>query len=112
MLEIFARCASLGIPMVAGTDAGVGRTPFDETWLELCLMVRAGLSPADAIRGATLHAARVLGLAERVGAIVPGLEADLIAVREDPLRQIEAFRHVEWIMRAGRVAKDERQAAC
>jgi len=111
MLEIFALCAGLGIPMVAGTDAGVGRTPFDETWLELSLMVRAGLSPADAIRGATLHAARLLGLAARVGAIAAGLEADLIAVREDPLRQIEAFRHVDWIMRSGRVVKDERQVA-
>ena len=111
MLEIFALCAALGIPMVAGTDAGVGRTPFDETWLELALMVRAGLSPADAIRGATLHAARVLGLAERVGAIAPGLEADLIAVREDPLRRIEAFRRVDWIMRGGRVVKDERRSA-
>lgn len=109
--EIFARLSALGIPMVVGTDAGVVRTPFDETWLELALMVRAGLSPADGIRGATLHAARVLGLTDRVGAIAPGLEADLIAVREDPLRQIEALRRVDWIMRGGRVVKDERQAA-
>jgi imidazolonepropionase-like amidohydrolase len=107
--EIFARLSALGIPMVVGTDAGVVRTPFDETWLELALMVRAGFSPADAIRGASLHAARVLGLGHRIGAIAPGLEADLIAVAEDPLRRIEAFRHVGWVMKGGRVVKDERR---
>jgi imidazolonepropionase-like amidohydrolase len=106
--EIVARLSALGIPMVVGTDAGVGRTPFDETWLELALMVRAGISPAEATLGATLHAARVLGLGHRIGAIAPGLDADLIAVPEDPLMRIEAFRQVVWVMRAGRVVKDER----
>ena len=108
--EIFARFSALGIPMVVGTDAGVLRTPFDETWLELALMARAGLSPADTLRGATLHAARVLGLADRVGAIAPGLEADLIAVPGNPLERIEVMQRVPWVMKAGRVVKDERGA--
>jgi len=106
--EIFARLSALGIPLVVGMDAGVIRTPFDETWLELALMVRAGLSPADTLRGATLHAARVLGLADRVGAIAPGLGADLIAVPGNPLERIEALRQVPWVMKGGQVVKDER----
>jgi imidazolonepropionase-like amidohydrolase len=106
--EIFARLAALGIPIVVGTDAGVIRTPFNETWLELALMVRAGLSPADTLRGATLHAARILALADRVGAIAPGLEADLIAVPGNPLERIELLQHVPWVMKCGRVVKDER----
>ncbi len=106
--EIFARLTALGIPMVVGTDAGVLWTPFDETWLELTLMVRAGLSPADTLRGATLHAARILGLADRAGAIAPGLEADLIAVPGNPLERIEVMRQVPWVMKAGQVVKDER----
>jgi len=48
MMSIFRDMAELGVPMIVGTDAGVANTPFDETWLELALMVKAGLSPLAA----------------------------------------------------------------
>lgn len=87
-----------------GTDAGVANTPFDETWLELALMVKAGLSPLEALRGATTRAARAMFLDGVAGAIRPGLRADLVALAGDPLAAPEALRDVAFVMVAGRPA--------
>jgi len=103
MLGIFKQMHDAGVPMVVGTDAGVGVTPFDETWLELELMVAAGLSPLDALRGATTRAARALRIDQHTGRITPGMRADLIAVRDDPLEDVRAYRRVDWVMCGGRV---------
>ncbi|HEX3348676.1 MAG TPA: amidohydrolase family protein, partial [Acetobacteraceae bacterium] len=80
MLRIFRDMAEQGVPMIAGTDAGVVNTPFDETWLELALMAQAGLSPLEALRSATIRAAKAMRIDHLTGAIRAGLRADLIAV--------------------------------
>ncbi len=105
MLDIFRQMHDAGVPMVVGTDAGVAATPFDETWLELELMVQAGLPPLEALRGATVRAARALLLDRTTGRIGAGMRADLIAVRDDPLADIRACRHVDWVMCGGRIVK-------
>lgn len=105
MLEHCARMAALGIPLVVGTDAGVTLTPFDETWLELALLVRAGLNPEQALLAATYLAADALGLKGRKGVVQPGADADLIACREDPLTDVRALSAVEWVMKGGRVIR-------
>lgn len=107
MFDIVKRFVDLGIPIVCGTDAGVRHTPFDETWLELELLVdRAGLSPLQALRTATSNAARALRLDGMTGSIGVGRRADMIAVRANPLTDITVLRDVPWIMRAGQVIED------
>lgn len=103
MLEHCGRMAALGISLVVGTDAGVTLTPFDETWLELALMVRAGLTSEQALLAATYLAADALGLKGRKGVVQPGADADLIACKEDPLTDVRALSAIEWVMKGGRV---------
>jgi imidazolonepropionase-like amidohydrolase len=108
MLGIFKQMHDAGVPMVVGTDAGATLTPFDETWLEMELMVQAGLSPLETVRAATTRAARALRLDRQAGRIAPGMRADLIAVRDNPLADISTYRTVEWVMCRGRVVKTSR----
>lgn len=104
MFQIVERFVELGIPIVCGTDAGVRDTHFDETWLELELLVdRARLSPLEALRTATVNAARALRLENVTGRVAADLRADLIAVRTDPLDDITVLRDVRWVMRAGEI---------
>lgn len=108
MFQIVRRFVNLGIPIVCGTDAGVKNTPFDETWLELVLLVeRGGLSPLEAIRTATTNAAKALKIDRQVGRIAAGYRADLIALRENPLETPKALRDVAWVMRRGEVVKGD-----
>ena len=102
MFDIFARCCALGLVPVCGTDAGTGGTRFDETWLELALMVERGaLTPAQAIRTATTSAAACVGLANETGALREGLWADIVALREDPLEHIRALAVPERVIAQG-----------
>ncbi|MGQ9732863.1 MAG: amidohydrolase family protein [Candidatus Zipacnadales bacterium] len=109
MFEHFAELVRMGVPMVVGTDAGVTLTPFDETFLELALMVRAGLSPEKALLAATYYAARALGLGGRKGTIEPGADADLIGCPADPCADVEALATVVWVMREGKILVDWRE---
>jgi len=108
MFEHFAQLADFGIPMVVGTDAGVTLTPFDETYLELQLMVQAGFAPTQALQAATYNAARALGIEGEVGTIEPGKDADLIACLGNPIKDIRSLKEMVWVMRAGRVLVDRR----
>ncbi|UFS97779.1 amidohydrolase family protein [Nocardia huaxiensis] len=95
-----------GVPILAGTDANAipvspVRPPFGASLhRELELLVRAGLSTADALRAATTGPARAFGLTDR-GAITPGLRADLVLLDGDPLADITATRSIRRIWRAG-----------
>lgn len=64
-------------------------------------MVRHGMTPARAIRSATLDAARLLGREDRVGSIAADKLADLIAVRGDPLADLTLLAALLWILAAG-----------
>lgn len=104
MFAIFKKVIALGLLPVCGTDAGTGGTRFDETWLELALMVRRGcLSAREAIRIGTAQSAACLGLTRETGAIGEGLSADLIALETDPITCIEALAHPARVMAQGRL---------
>jgi imidazolonepropionase-like amidohydrolase len=97
-----ARAArAAGVPVVFGTDAAVfehGRNAE-----EFALLVGlAGMSPAEAIASATTGAARLLGMENELGRIAPGYSADLIAVGGDPLSDVRALEHVDFVMVRGR----------
>jgi imidazolonepropionase-like amidohydrolase len=100
-----ARAArAAGVPVVFGTDAAVfehGRNAQ-----EFALLVDlAGMSPAEAIASATTGAARLLGMEREVGRIAPGYSADLIAVGGDPLRDVRALEHVDYVMVRGKTIR-------
>jgi len=63
----------------------------------------------DAIVAATSLAAESLGMADRIGVIAPGMEADLVAVDGNPLDDITAVRRVIWVMRGGKVVENLRR---
>ena len=90
------------INIALGTDAGVLR--HDEAGKEFGAMVRRGMSPADALRSATVNSADLLGVNDR-GALKPGLLADIIAVDGNPLEDITEMERVTFVMKGGEVLK-------
>ena len=68
-----------------------------------------GQRPMDAIVSATSRAAESLGLQDQIGAVAPGLQADLIATEGDPLTDITSVRRVVFVMKGGRVWKSPPQ---
>jgi imidazolonepropionase-like amidohydrolase len=62
------------------------------------------MTPLQAIRSATINAADLLGLKD-VGALKPGYHADMVAVRGDPLADVTALEHIDFVMKGGRVVR-------
>ncbi|MEU6646169.1 amidohydrolase family protein [Saccharomonospora sp. NPDC046836] len=77
---------------------------------ELQLMVDIGLSPLDALRGATSVAAEFLGQSDDVGSVVPGQRADLVVLDGDPLRDIRHTRSIAHVVQHGRLVDVEYHA--
>ena len=104
MQRFVARYAHLGGRIVAGTDTPQQFVvPGASLHRELELYVAGGLSPAAALRAATLDAAALVGIADRVGTIEIGKDADLVLVDGDPLDDIRATRRVVLVLREGMV---------
>jgi imidazolonepropionase-like amidohydrolase len=72
--------------------------------MEFLALSAAGISNLDAIRAATVGAATVLGIADSVGFIAPGMSADIIAVEGDPLADLGALQRVRFVMSRGRTS--------
>ncbi len=101
--ENFRKAVQAGVKVAFGTDAGV--YPHGWNAKQFAHMVRWGLTPMQAIRAATVNAADLMGWSDRVGAVAPGLYADLIAVAGDPLRDVTELERVTFVMKGGRVYK-------
>ena len=99
----FERAWKAGVKIAFGTDSGVSM--HGDNAMEFVYMVETGMSPADAIRSATVNSAELLGIADRAGAIRAGNWADVIAVSGNPLADISRLREVAFVMKAGRVHK-------
>lgn len=97
--EGFRKAVKAGVHIAFGTDAGV--YPHGDNARQFAYMVRWGMTPLQAIRSATLDAARLLGKQQELGSVAPGKAADLVAVACDPLRDIECLRQVRGVIKAG-----------
>ena len=106
MLDMAARAHRGGVKIAFGTDTGVSRHGANAR--EFALLVRAGMTPIQAIRAATVVAAEHLQLSGEVGSLAPGKAADMVAVRGDPLTDVTELERVRFVMKGGVVAKDAR----
>ena len=107
--ENFAKAVAAGVKIAFGTDAGV--YPHGDNAKQFHYMVKFGMTPAAAIRAATSSAADLIDRANEVGTLEPGKYADLIAVTANPLDHVESLEHVAFVMKGGKVYKDELAAA-
>jgi imidazolonepropionase-like amidohydrolase len=103
------RAAQAGARIVVGGHTDV---PFaargEAPWREMELLAESGFTPVEVIAAATGTAAAFLYQDDRIGTLRSGLEADLIVLRDDPLRNIAAIRSVERVMASGRWIERER----
>ena len=97
--EGFAKAVEAGVRIAFGTDSGT--YPHGMNAHQFATMVKHGMTPIEAIRSATVVAAELLGWRDRVGAIEPGLFADLVAVRGDVLSDVGLLTEVDVVMKGG-----------
>jgi imidazolonepropionase-like amidohydrolase len=107
-LDSVRQLRAAGVPILAGTDApNPGTAHGASLHRELELLVRAGLTPVEALAAATSGPARAFALKDR-GRIAPGLRADLLLVRGNPGQDIFATRDIEHVWKGG-VRLDRRE---
>lgn len=100
----FARAWEAGVTIAFGTDSGV--SPHGMNGMEFVYMVEAGMPAMEAIRAATVNAARLLRVEDELGSIEPGRYADIVAVEGNPLDDIAELTDVDFVMKGGVVYKD------
>ncbi|MDX1493712.1 MAG: amidohydrolase family protein, partial [Longimicrobiales bacterium] len=101
--QMAANAHRLGVKIVAATDTGYGPNSTTTLAHELLELVTVGLTPTEAMRTATINAAELFGIQDRVGRVEPGLEADLIVVEHNPLMQIGTVQDVLMVVSDGEV---------
>ncbi len=97
----FREAYGAGVRFAAGSDNGSPVAPHPDIATELEIFVRIGLSPYEALKSATISAAQLLDLSTEVGTIEPGKRADLVVLRDDPVRDISAVRAVDGVIKDG-----------
>ena len=98
-----------GVKIAFGTDT-FGISAHGDNAQEFAIMVKSGMSPADAIKAATWSAADLIGDTKDIGSVQAGRYADLIAVTGDPLADVTVLEHVDFVMKGGVVYKAGGQA--
>ena len=102
MLDVVGRMHRAGVRILAGTDMPWLVVPGFSLHDELILLVKAGLSPAEALRSATLDTAEFLGLQSSVGTVETGKLADLVLLDANPLEDIHNTQRISGVFLQGR----------
>ncbi len=102
--ETFRRALKAGVKIAFGTDVGGFEWTINPA-KEFPLMVKYGMTPAQALRAATVSGAELLDMQDQIGSVEPGKLADLVAVSGNPLTDIRALENVNFVMKEGVVYK-------
>jgi imidazolonepropionase-like amidohydrolase len=105
-LETAKKAFRAGVRFAMGSDAVY--TMFGENTRELAWFVKAGMTPEQALKTATVDGADLLGISDRLGKLKPGYLADIAAIEGNPLEDINAaIKGVRWVMKDGAVVVDK-----
>jgi imidazolonepropionase-like amidohydrolase len=102
------RAVALGVKIALGTDAAV--FPHGENALEFAFMAADGMTNAQSLIAGTASAAELLGLQDKVGALKPGMLADVVAVPGNPIENIKLTQSVIFVMKDGVILRNDRAA--
>jgi len=104
MIANFKRSVKAGVKIAYGTDSGVSR--HGNNAREAVLMYQTGMKPNEIIKSATINAADLIGKSDSLGTLEIGKIADVIAVDNSPLKNIEALLDVDFVMKSGVIFKN------
>jgi imidazolonepropionase-like amidohydrolase len=102
--EVFKKALAAGVKMPMGTDAVAGAHGHNAREI-ITRVQKGGQRPMDAIIAATSLAAESMNLGDRIGTLKAGYEADIVAVRSDPVADITRLRDVTFVMRGGKIMR-------
>ena len=105
--ETFKKAVKVGVKIAYGTDIGGYDWSLPQA-KDFSYFVSWGLTPMQAIQTATINAAELLGQVGQIGEIKVGALADIIALKQDPTKNIESLQNIDWIMKDGKVYKQHR----
>lgn len=106
IMRTFAKAKAAGVKIAFGTDSGV--SPHGENAREFELLVAGGMTSMEAIQAATIEAAKLLNVTDRLGSLEVGKLADIVAVKGDPLENISLMKEVVFVMKEGEIFKQEK----
>tara|TARA_R110000868_G_scaffold220257_3_gene471427 strand:- start:30781 stop:32058 length:1278 start_codon:yes stop_codon:yes gene_type:complete len=101
--KTFSKAYKKGVKIVFGTDAGVFK--HGDNGKEFGYMVEAGMPAIEAIQSATVTSAKILGIDDEIGEIKAGFIADIIAVNDDPTKNVKTLENVVFVMKEGTIYK-------
>lgn len=110
VVDRLKRAYQIGVPVAFGTDVCFvkdGETRGTLSTEFVTSFVEAGVSPRQILQAMTTSAAKLMGMEKERGAIAPGYWADIVATPENPLQSIDAVRHVAFVMKGGKVIRND-----
>jgi imidazolonepropionase-like amidohydrolase len=110
VVDRLKRAYQIGVPVAFGTDVVFVKPNETRGTLSIEFItsfVEAGVSPKQILQAMTTNAAKLLGVEKERGAIAPGFAADIVATPENPLEKIDTVRHVSFVMKDGKVIRNE-----
>lgn len=106
LLETFSKAYKKNVKIVFATDAGV--YPHGRNAEQFSFMKKAGMKEIDIVKSATLTAAELLGIEDKLGSIEKGKLADIIAVKGNPLVDIKLLENIPFVMKEGKIYKNKK----